>query len=176
MRTRSSAALRPELDLGVGGARSDAGSLKCLHAHVAFALARPGYELGERILGGARPALAAGLLHALRDTGPERACDSTRSGRSGRTATAASKPLSREPAAQERLLRQLEVLTDELRRRVGQTFTLEQLAAAYERADVLGARRSVRARRRRPAGRARVAMVQDAAFHLYQRGAVDYTP
>lgn len=42
--------LRPELDLGVGGARPGAGSLKCLHAHVAFALARPGYELGERIL------------------------------------------------------------------------------------------------------------------------------
>lgn len=42
--------LRPELDLGIGGARRDAGSLKCLHAHAAFALARPGYELGERIL------------------------------------------------------------------------------------------------------------------------------
>jgi uncharacterized protein len=42
--------LRPELDLGVGGARPGAGGLKCLHAHVAFALARPGYELGERIL------------------------------------------------------------------------------------------------------------------------------
>jgi uncharacterized protein len=42
--------LRPELDLGVGGARPGAGSLKCLHAHVAFALARPGYELGERIV------------------------------------------------------------------------------------------------------------------------------
>jgi len=41
--------LRPELDLGIGGARAGAGSLKCLHAHVAFALARPGYELGERI-------------------------------------------------------------------------------------------------------------------------------
>jgi hypothetical protein len=37
------------LDLGVGGSRS-AGSLKCLHAHVAFALARPSYVLGERIL------------------------------------------------------------------------------------------------------------------------------
>lgn len=37
------------LDLGIGGSRS-AGSLKCLHAHVAFALARPGYVLGERIL------------------------------------------------------------------------------------------------------------------------------
>jgi hypothetical protein len=38
------------LDTGVGGS-ARAGSLKCLHAHVAFALARPGYELGERILG-----------------------------------------------------------------------------------------------------------------------------
>jgi hypothetical protein len=42
--------LRPELDAGIGGAGSAAGSLKCLHAHVAFALARPGYELGERIV------------------------------------------------------------------------------------------------------------------------------
>lgn len=48
-------ALRPELDLGVAGARSGAGSLKCLHAHVAFALARPGYELGERILAELEP-------------------------------------------------------------------------------------------------------------------------
>jgi uncharacterized protein len=37
------------LDLGVGGA-GRTGSLKCLHAHVAFALARPGYELGNRIV------------------------------------------------------------------------------------------------------------------------------
>jgi hypothetical protein len=37
------------LELGIGGSRSP-GHLKCLHAHVAFALARPGYELGQRIL------------------------------------------------------------------------------------------------------------------------------
>jgi hypothetical protein len=37
------------LDLGVGGA-GRTGSLKCLHAHAAFALARPGYELGNRIV------------------------------------------------------------------------------------------------------------------------------
>jgi uncharacterized protein len=37
------------LEYGIGGSRRR-GSLKCLHAHVAFALARPGYELGERIL------------------------------------------------------------------------------------------------------------------------------
>lgn len=38
------------LELGVGGQRPGAGSLKCLHAHAGFALANPGYELGERIL------------------------------------------------------------------------------------------------------------------------------
>ena len=37
------------LDLGIAGSGSP-GRLKCLHAHVAYALARPGYELGERIL------------------------------------------------------------------------------------------------------------------------------
>jgi uncharacterized protein len=37
------------LDLGIGGS-GRTGSLKCLHAHVAYAMARPGYELGERIL------------------------------------------------------------------------------------------------------------------------------
>jgi uncharacterized protein len=42
-------ALRPELPGGIGGA-TRTGSLKCLHAHAAFALARPGYELGDRIL------------------------------------------------------------------------------------------------------------------------------
>jgi hypothetical protein len=41
--------LRPQIDAGIGGSRRT-GSLKCLHAHVAFALARPGYELGDRIL------------------------------------------------------------------------------------------------------------------------------
>ncbi len=47
-------ALRPELDAGIGGA-TRGGSLKCLHAHAAFALARPGYELGDRILAEAEP-------------------------------------------------------------------------------------------------------------------------
>lgn len=41
--------LRPELAAGIGGA-TRGGSLKCLHAHAAYALARPGYELGDRIL------------------------------------------------------------------------------------------------------------------------------
>ena len=46
--------LRPELPGGVGGA-TRTGSLKCLHAHAAFALARPGYELGRRIVSELEP-------------------------------------------------------------------------------------------------------------------------
>ena len=42
------------LDLGVGGS-GRRGSLKCLHAHAAFALAQPGYELGQRILAEVEP-------------------------------------------------------------------------------------------------------------------------
>jgi hypothetical protein len=37
------------LDLGIGGSRNPQ-ALKCLHAHVAFALASPGYRLGDAIL------------------------------------------------------------------------------------------------------------------------------
>ena len=42
------------LDLGIGGSRNP-GRLKCLHAHAAFALARPGYIVGERILDEVEP-------------------------------------------------------------------------------------------------------------------------
>jgi uncharacterized protein len=51
--------VRPELDLGIGGARADAAGLKCLHAHVAFALAHPGYALGERVLAELEPLFPA---------------------------------------------------------------------------------------------------------------------
>jgi hypothetical protein len=39
----------PSLDSGIGGTTRGE-SLKCLHAHAAYALAAPGYELGERIV------------------------------------------------------------------------------------------------------------------------------
>ena len=42
------------LRLGIGGSASP-GHLKCLHAHAAYALARPGYVLGERILAEIEP-------------------------------------------------------------------------------------------------------------------------
>ena len=47
------------LELGIGGSGRN-GSLKCLHAHVAFALARPGYELGEAILAEIQPRWPSG--------------------------------------------------------------------------------------------------------------------
>ena len=43
------------LDLGIGGTANPS-RLKCLHAHVAFALARPGYELGDAVLAEVDPA------------------------------------------------------------------------------------------------------------------------
>ena len=46
---RSGADEGASLELGIGGSRNPA-RLKCLHAHVAFALANPGYELGEQIV------------------------------------------------------------------------------------------------------------------------------
>jgi uncharacterized protein len=42
------------IELGIGGAQAPE-QLKCLHAHAAFALARPGYELGEGILAELNP-------------------------------------------------------------------------------------------------------------------------
>ena len=42
------------LGLGIGGSATPA-RLKCLHAHAALALARPGYALGERILAEVEP-------------------------------------------------------------------------------------------------------------------------
>ena len=83
--------------------------------------------------------------------------------------------LLRDPVARPRLLAQLEVVTDELRKRVGQSFTLEELAAAYARADDW-ARAAVGERAATPGWPRTLAIVQDAAFHKYQRGAVDYTP
>jgi hypothetical protein len=82
---------------------------------------------------------------------------------------------SRDPLAGDRLQRQLEVVTDELRKRIGQTFTLEQLAAAYDHADDW-ARDVISEHAATPGWPRTLSMVEDAAFYLYQRGAVDYKP
>ena len=74
-----------------------------------------------------------------------------------------------------RLLEQVEAITEELRRRLGGTFTLAELAETYTGAerwvrDVVSERAPVKNWPRT------LATAEDAAFHLYQRGAVDYEP
>lgn len=74
-----------------------------------------------------------------------------------------------------RLLEQLEVASEELRKRVGETFTLAQLADAYGNSDDW-LREAVGERVRATGWQRQLAVVQDAAFHLYARGATDYKP
>jgi hypothetical protein len=78
-----------------------------------------------------------------------------------------------EPARYGRLLSQLEVVSDELRKRVGQTYTLGDLALAYSDAE-RWARPLVEERAPSPGWPRDLGTVLAAAFHAYQRGAVDY--
>ena len=78
-------------------------------------------------------------------------------------------------AARERLLAQLDVVMDELRKRIGQTFTLDDLARVYGNAD-RWVQEAVGERAATPGWPRLLSVVQAAAFHLYQRGAVDYAP
>jgi hypothetical protein len=82
---------------------------------------------------------------------------------------------ARDSVLRPRLLAQLDVVTDELRKRIGQTFTLDELASSYANADDW-VREVVEERAPAPGWTRTLTLVQDAAFHLYQRGAVDYAP
>jgi hypothetical protein len=82
---------------------------------------------------------------------------------------------SESPARQEVLLLALEAVADELRRRVGQTFSLLDLAQEYARADEW-VRAAVAEHARFPGWVRYLTTLQDAAFHVYARGATDYTP
>jgi hypothetical protein len=114
-------------------------------------------------------------LHTVRDTGARMAValDVVRS--EWEDGYRRFQDLSRDRVAADRLSLQLEVVTDELRKRVGQTFTLEDLAGRYAAADEW-VRDTVSERAPTPGWPRTLSIVQDAAFHLYQRGAVDYTP
>jgi hypothetical protein len=80
-----------------------------------------------------------------------------------------------DPRRYGRLLGAVDAVTAELRARVGQTFTLEELVGAY--ADVERWGRDAVAERAPYEGWPRdLALVQDAAFHLYARGALDFEP
>jgi hypothetical protein len=75
------------------------------------------------------------------------------------------------------LLVLVDAVADELARRVGQTFTLAELAQAYDNSedwvrDVIVASMPARSR----AGIKDTVLVQDAAFALYAQGASDYRP
>ena len=82
---------------------------------------------------------------------------------------------ARDPVRYERLLAQVDAVTDELRRRIGQTFSLAELTEVYAGAERWS--RTIVAERAPAKGwPATLSIVEDAAFHLYARGAVDYTP
>jgi hypothetical protein len=75
------------------------------------------------------------------------------------------------------LLLLVDAVTEELRRRVGQNFTLAELADAYTWAEDWVREVIVRsAPARSRAGIKDTALVQDAAFARYAQGATDYRP
>jgi hypothetical protein len=78
-------------------------------------------------------------------------------------------------ARQEVLLLALEAVTDELRKRVGQTFTLHDLAREYAHADDW-VRDAVAEHARFPGWVRHLTTLQDTAFHIYARGAADFAP
>jgi hypothetical protein len=80
-----------------------------------------------------------------------------------------------DPAAYARLHAQVELVARELRQRVGQHFTLEELAGAYDRAGDW-ALELLHDAREENAPPPETSTIADAAFHLYARGASDYAP
>jgi broad specificity phosphatase PhoE len=81
---------------------------------------------------------------------------------------------SRDPGLEETLRAQVEAISDQLRRRVGGTFTLAELADEYGQADAWA--RDTLSEQGAPRWPRTLAMVEGAAFHQYSRGASDYTP
>ena len=82
--------------------------------------------------------------------------------------------LVRDPALEERSGSQLRAVTTELRRRLGGSFTLRELAELYATADTWA--RQVLSDQGAPDWPRMLTLVEGAAFHLYSRGAADYRP
>jgi hypothetical protein len=72
--------------------------------------------------------------------------------------------------------KQVDVVVAGLRRRMGQVFTLGELAEAYDGADDWARELLDDAAEPDAPPTAEAGTVADAAFHLYARGAVDYRP
>jgi hypothetical protein len=73
------------------------------------------------------------------------------------------------------LIELMELVLDELRKRVGQTYTLAELVTAYGESERWG-REVVEERAPVPGWPRDLTLVLAAAFDAYQRGAVDYDP
>ena len=73
------------------------------------------------------------------------------------------------------LLDAVDAVTDELRARIGQTFTLAQLADAYASVERWG-REAVADREPYDDWSRDLALIEDAAFSIYSRNATDYSP
>lgn len=69
----------------------------------------------------------------------------------------------------------LELVLDELRKRIGQTYTLAELVTAYGEAEGW-AREVLEERASTPRWPRELTLVVAAAFDAYQRGAIDYEP
>jgi hypothetical protein len=74
-----------------------------------------------------------------------------------------------------RLTDQVDALTAELRRRLGQTFTMSELVRTY-RGSEAWTFDAIESRDREPGWEREAALVTDAAFDVYSRGASDYAP
>lgn len=73
------------------------------------------------------------------------------------------------------LVQRVETVVEGLRRRVGQTFTLAELAESYDGADEW-ARELLEGAEPGDAPVPEPGTIADAAFHVYARGASDYAP
>jgi hypothetical protein len=73
------------------------------------------------------------------------------------------------------LVELLELVLDELRKRIGQTYTLAELVAAYDDSD-RWARELLEERAQSPTWPRELPVVLAAAFNAFQRGAIDYKP
>ena len=73
------------------------------------------------------------------------------------------------------LLELLELVLDELRKRVGQTYTLAELVATYAESE-RWARETLEERAAASGWTRDFTVVLAAAFDAYQRGAIDYEP
>jgi hypothetical protein len=83
--------------------------------------------------------------------------------------------LRRDPPLHRRLLAQVDTVTAELRRRIGGTYTLHELADAYRSAEPW-LHDTIEERDPEPGWERHATLVLDAAFDLYARGAADYEP